>query len=299
MRKPDFFIVGAGKCGTTALWTWLRGHPRIFMCPVKEPRYFADDMPRLMNRVANEADYLDLFKKAAADHLAVGEASPQYIYSANAIRNIRAFNPEARLIAMLRNPVDMAHAAHAECLYWFVEDERDFEKAWRLQTDRREGLRVPAGCSQVTVLLWADMCRLGQQVERMLSVFPREQVHFILLEDLATDAKGVYEGALAFLGVPSDGRTEFPRLNAGKAHRSRFLGRMVQQPPRPLAAFRRFIEKRLGLYGVWPRLRRMNTRPATRPVMREEFRRELVEEFRADVDKLARLTGRDLSNWHK
>ena len=89
MRKPDFFIVGAGRCGTTALYEYLRAHPRIFMPAVKEPRFFADDMPGLMNRVASLPEYLRLFRGARPEHLAVGEASPQYVYSSTAIGNIR------------------------------------------------------------------------------------------------------------------------------------------------------------------------------------------------------------------
>ena len=299
VRKPDFFIVGAGKCGTTALYEYLRAHPRTFMPRVKEPRFFADDMPRLMNRVASLSEYLALFKESTALHLAVGEVSPQYLYSRTAVRNIREFNPEARLIAMLRNPVDMAYSAHAECLYWFVEDEPDFEKAWRLQPLRTKGLRVPKTCSQVTVLLWADMCRFGEQVERLLGIFPREQVKFILLEDFVSDTRGVYDEVLAFLKVPSDGRWAFPPVNESKRNRSRPLGRLLQQPPRPLAEFKRFTERKLGLWGLWPLLRRLNTVGMKRPPLRPEFRQELVEEFREDVDRLARLLGRDLSHWHE
>jgi len=299
VRKPDFFIVGAGKCGTTALYEYLRAHPRIFMPAVKEPRYFAFDMPRLMNRVATLEEYMALFEAAGPQHLAVGEASPQYLYSSAAIRGIREFNPSARLIVMLRNPVDLAHAAHMECLYWFVEEETDFEKAWRLQPLRRKGLMVPRSCSQVTVLLWADMARLGEQVRRLLGVFPREQVKFILLEDLAANTRAVYEDVLSFLGVPSDGRTAFPRVNESKRNRVRWLGRLLLNPPPPLGAVRRFALRTPVLRGLWRLATRLNTAPAARAPMRPEFRRELVEEFREDVDLLAELIGRDLSHWHR
>ena len=197
--KPNFFIVGAAKCGTTALYVYLRDHPRVFLSPVKEPRYFAEDMPNLMNRVAARDDYLRLFKGANDRHIAVGEASPQYLYSAVAPAKIRAFNPDARIIAMLRNPVDMAWAAHAECLYWFVEEEPDFEKAWRLQGERRAGRCVPPLCKQVTMLLGAEVAMLGAQVERLLAVFPRDQVKFVLFEDFCRAHAGSVRGSA---GVP-------------------------------------------------------------------------------------------------
>jgi len=132
MRRPNFFMVGAGKSGTTSLYTWLSDHSQIFMSPNKEPRYFATDMPELINRVATEAEYLSLFEKAELQHLAVGEASTQYIFSQDAIPNIRDFDPQARLIVTLRNPVEMAPSAHSEARFWFFEDEADFEAAWLL-----------------------------------------------------------------------------------------------------------------------------------------------------------------------
>lgn len=266
---------------------------------VKEPRFFADDMPHLMNRVASLSEYLGLFKGTAADHLAVGEASPQYLYSSTAIRNIREFNPEAKLVVMLRNPVDVVYSAHAECLYWFVEDELDFEKAWRLQPLRRRGLRVPKTCSQVTVLLWANMAKFGEQVERLLGVFPREQVKFIIFEDFAANTRAVYEDVLAFLSVPSDGRRIFPRVRARRRHRLKWLGRLLVNPPGALARARRFAEDTPGLRGLASLVQRLNTREVMREVLKPEFRRELVEEFREDVNKLSRLVGRDLSHWHR
>jgi hypothetical protein len=299
VRKPDFFIVGAGRGGTTSLHEYLRAHPKVFMPAVKEPRFFADDMPGLMNRTSSLSEYLKLFRGARPEHLAVGEASPQYIYSSTAIGNIRGFNPDARLIVMLRNPVDMACSAHEECVYWGVEDEPDFEKAWRLQAPRRKGSRIPKACSQVTVLLWADMARLGSQVERLLGVFPREQVNVILFEDFARDTRAVYEEVLAFLGVPSDGRERFPRANERRRNRSIWLGRALLNPPPALAPLRRAALRTPVVRGLWSLVQRLNTvRIRPRP-LRPEFRRELVEEFRDDVNRLAGLIGRDLSHWHE
>ncbi|GAH41694.1 unnamed protein product, partial [marine sediment metagenome] len=116
----------------------------------------------LMNRIPTLDRYLALFTRASSSDLAVGEASPQYLYSKTAIRNVRDFEPNARLIVMLRNPIDLAQAAHMECLYWGVENETNFERAWRLQAMRREGRRIPRSCTQPTVLLWEEMARVGE-----------------------------------------------------------------------------------------------------------------------------------------
>lgn len=296
MNRPNFFIVGAGKSGTSSLYAWLRLHPQIFMSPRKEPRYFATDMPGLLNRVASESEYLALFRDAGPQHLAVGEASTQYLFSQRAVPNIREFEPEARLVVMLRNPVSMAHSMYSEARYGFFEDEDDFESAWRAHA-RRVLLGLPVPYEQIGP--WPEMCRTGVQVARLLDVFPREQVHFILHDDLKADARAVYESTLRFLGLPSNGRTDFAPQNVNKVHRSRVLGRLILHPPPPLDTVRRCLSRTPGLWRVWPWLRRLNTRNPPRQAMNEEFRLELVEEFRADVNLLGQLIGRDLTHWQR
>lgn len=298
MTEPNTFIVGAGKCGTTALWHWLREHPRIFMSALKEPRFFADDMPDLLGRVSSRADYLALFVGAEPRHVVVGEASVHYLFSRTAPANIRAFDPHARIVVALRNPVDMAHASHSEYLYWCLEEEPDFETAWRLHAERSlRGAAPPVVWSKAGP--WPEMCRLGDQVERLLAVFPREQVHFVVYDDLVADPRSVYEGVLAFLHVPSDGRTLFPRRNANKVLRSRLFARLIGQHARVGAISGKHVGRGSRSPDVWGRLIRLNTSIAPRPAMRDEFRLELVEHFREDVDRLADLVGRDLEHWHR
>ena len=297
VRRPNFFIVGAGKSGTTALYAYLRAHPRVFVSSIKEPRFFADDMPGLMNRVASRDEYLALFGAATHDHLAVGEASPQYLYSRTAIRNIHEFDSGARLIVMLRSPIDIAHAAHMECLYWGVEYECDFERAWRLQHLRKKGRRIPRSCTQPTVLLWEDMARLGEQVARLLETFPREQVHFIAFDEFVADTAASYREALSFLGVPDDGRRAFPPVNESKRNRFELLGRSLLNPPGVFAPLRRLALRTPVVSHAWNALVRLNTAPARRAPLRPAFARELADVFREDVKLLSRLVGRDFTHW--
>ncbi len=123
---PNFFIVGAPKCGTTALYEYLRPHPSIFMPRHKEPHYFASDLGTYPF-IKTLDDYRRLFDGAGPQHLRVGEASVYYLRSTTAIANIRAFNPDAKLIAMFRNPVEMVHSLHSQLLYVAEENESDFE----------------------------------------------------------------------------------------------------------------------------------------------------------------------------
>ena len=140
--KPNFFIVGAPKCGTTALYEYLRPHPNIFMSEVKEPHFFAKDFGAYP-RIKTLREYNAIFAGSTEEHLRVGEASVYYLRSSVAIANIHEFNPEARLIAMFRNPVEMVHSFHSQLLYISEETVADFETAWRLQERRSRGLDLP------------------------------------------------------------------------------------------------------------------------------------------------------------
>ncbi len=121
MRVPNFFIVGAPKCGTTALSEYLRHHPNVFFSSQKELNFLNDDLPQEditgLHRVSSLSDYLKYFAEANENHRAVGEGTPHYLRSRTAIQNILDLNPEARLIAMVRNPVDLVDAFHATRLY--------------------------------------------------------------------------------------------------------------------------------------------------------------------------------------
>ena len=138
--KPNFFIVGAPKCGTTALYRYLRLHPNIYMPAKKEPHFFAQDLGSYP-AIKTMDQYSALFAGAEPRHTGIGEASVYYLRSTVAIPNIRAFNPEARLIAMFRNPVEMVHSFHSQLLYWSEESVTDFEAAWRLAGSPPRGSR--------------------------------------------------------------------------------------------------------------------------------------------------------------
>jgi hypothetical protein len=113
-RRPNFFIIGAPKSGTTSLYEYLEGHPDVFMSPVKEPFYFSPDVSTGARQrylyAPDHAAYLELFASAAAE-ARIGEASTTYMVSHEAPELIGAFAPDALLIAMVRNPVDMVHSA--------------------------------------------------------------------------------------------------------------------------------------------------------------------------------------------
>jgi len=140
MRRPDFFILGAPKCGTTSLAAWLADHPKVFVSAVKEPHFFNTDGLRSITS-SREFDALWVDVDDAA--VAVGEASTHYLYSQEAVPRILAYNPRARFVVCVRNPVDMAPALHAERVWQGRETIRSFARAWALQDARRDGRHIP------------------------------------------------------------------------------------------------------------------------------------------------------------
>ena len=290
MRKPDFFIIGAPKSGTTAMARYLGEHPTIFMSDPKEPHFFNTDFA---NRYATTIEaYLGCFDGAGAEHLAVGEASVMYLYSQEAVGNILRFAPEARFVVMLRNPIDVAYGLHSQALVSFQENIKDFEEAWRLQPGRRMGVALPPGAKEKKSYLYGDLALLGEQMQRLLSQMPAERVCTLWFEDLVGDARAAYETVLRFLRVPSDGRTDFPRHNANRRVKSLWL--------RDAVSGAMHLKRRLGIdtrLGLLRGLKVRNMHFGERQALSKELRREMALFFRDDVQLLSSLTGRDLSHW--
>lgn len=297
--KPNFFIVGAPKCGTTALYEYLRPHPSIFMPRVKEPHFFAKDLGTYP-RIKTLEEYAGIFAESSEKHLRVGEASVYYLRSSIAIPSIREFNPDARIIAMFRNPVEMVHSLHSQLLYVAEENESDFEVAWRLQERRARGLDLPPGSRGVFLVQYGQVGQFGTQTQRLLSVFPRTQVKLILFDDFTASPQKVYDEVIDFLGIPHDNRNAFPRINDNKRARMAWLRNFARKPPPALRDAIRNLKQAVGAEGisaVKKKIVDLNTVKERRRPLSPEFRAELVETFRDEVALLSRLLNRDLSHW--
>jgi hypothetical protein len=303
LKQPNFFISGAPRCGTTALYTYLSEHPRIFMSEVKELNYFATDFPNVQKISFHSVDdYYKVFAKAGPQHLAVGEASPFYLFSQVAFQNMHSYDPRAKVFLTLRNPVDFIESYHRLNVSLLREDQADLAKAWDLQSARRKGEHIPKSARQVELLMYGELGQFSRYVEKLFAIFPREQIKIFLFDDLRADPRTVYEQTLAFLNVPSDGRTEFPQINANFENRSAVLARLFH-PPQPV--YRAFV-KFISLFGtgfmekvsiIYNRLERLNTTRTARTTMDAVLRARMLEHFRADIEKLSLLIDRDLSGW--
>lgn len=295
---PDFLIAGAPKSGTTALYTYLGAHPRIFMPTIKEPHYFSSDLRGLAEVVTDDA-YERLFRNARGR--LTGEASASYLHSRCAIPAALARNRGLHVIVLLRNPIEAAQALHQELVYNLSEDVADFQQSWRLQTPRRDAHEVPRGCREQAILQYRSVYHYAEQLPRLFEQLPANQVLIQLFDSLVEDPRGVYNRVLEFLGVEDDGRTTFPSVNAAKALRSRWVSRAHRSAPTVLGPIYRPMKRVANLLGVYPSdvAARWNVVTRPRPLLPAAFRSELLLEFEPDIRAVEDVVGRPLPQWRE
>lgn len=298
-RWPDTFIVGAPKSGTTSMYSYLEGHPQVYMSPVKEPLFFGPDTRSAEEKLSyrnDEAAYLALFADAKEEKR-LGEASTRYLVSSEAPRLIHAVQPRPFVIAMLRNPVEMLHALHNERVSQMHEQITDFAAALTADGQRRDG--VP-GRPEAPPLVWLymDYARYAEQLERWYATFGRDRVHVVVFDDFGSDTQRAFRAVLEFLEVDPDYQpASFAPRNV--SHRQRrfvrslvdsragtwlstdLLGRVIGDNARSRLALR-FRHSRL------------NRRLAPRTDVPEAVRDLIRDALREDVEKLSWLLGRDM-----
>jgi hypothetical protein len=297
-RWPDFLLIGAPKAGTTALYKALSRHRDIYMSSEKEPRFFAFRGARPgfkgpggeridSSIVISDTEYLALFADCPPGKVA-GEASTAYLHSETAPAEAFACVPGARIVAVLRHPVDRGHSQWLHLTQEGLETERDFSRAWRLGRQRLADGWPP---------LWGYRERgfYGQQLQRWLDHYPAEQVLVLFYEEWQDQPDETLARLCRHLGIDD---TLLPRVTrenvSSRQPRWKWLHhRMVGDN-----AVRRWAQKFLPLA-----VRDAVTRSVTSvnlqsgPSLDRALRDRLTLEFREDIALLERLTGADLSRW--
>lgn len=308
---PNFFIVGAPKCGTSALYHALLEHPDVYFPRSdratdywihKEPLYFSNDLGIAdWMRITNEDDYLKLYAGAGTAKRR-GDVSALYLFSDSAARHIRQFcEEEVRIIILLRPPVDWMRSWHHDCLRYAHEPVANFRAAVNAGAFRDCGQGLPRHCGFKGCLNYARLARFSDSVSRYFECFGRERVRVFLMEDLVQDPAGVLSEVGNFLGitpVPFHGierqndsatlsRThtlEF-RLKRKLSNHSFGQHLMDSLPHGSLRVFRRTVQRYLP--------------PLSDKSIDPELRLTLLDDFRSEVLRLGELIGRDLSHWNR
>jgi hypothetical protein len=297
MRKPDFFIVGAPRCGTTAMRTYLREHPEIFMVNDIEPHFFGTDLLH-SQFIRDEQQYLALFA-GAKNEKRVGEKSPGYLSSKRAAIEIRDFLPSARIIIMLRNPVNLIYSLHELHLYAGLEGLVDLEDALDAEKDRIRGVRLPDGANvrEEYPGIYRESVRFAEQVQRFLDAFGWENVHIIIFDDFTRDTADVYRDTLRFLDVGPDFQPEFRKVLANRRAHSRILHNFLVNPPEVIRSFVKTVVPFPVRLRLAMSLKRLNTNYGPRPPLTPELKMKLQAEFLPEVERISELLGRDLTHW--
>ena len=290
MKKPNLYILGAPKCGTTALATWLSTHPDIFVSPTKEPHYFSEEY-RLTKTLEQ---YEALFSDADESVAWACEASVWHLFSETAVPNILDYCPDAYFVVMERNPIDMTVSMYQQQQFNGNELITDLEGALALNDERYQGhyAGVRRDYAGVKHTAYYKSCALGWQLSRLYERVPEHRIHVIVFDDLIADPERVYSGLLDFLQLSKVLPEAFNKVNTAKRRKYPLLDSLVLGLVRLKARFG--IRFRLGFL-AW--LRRNNVQKHKSPVLEAQLHQKMSNVFRDDVHTVAKLLGRDLSTW--
>lgn len=298
MTLPNFLIIGAAKSGTTALYHYLKQHPQVYMGPNKETNFFAFEGKQVDFRGPGDEKINDstittlkMYEQqfeGASREMAIGEASPWYLYSERAAECIKHNIPGAKLLAILRNPVDRAFSSYLHV----VRESREsltFEEGLLAEESRIE---------QGWEFIWhyRKAGFYSAQIKRFLDQFPREQVRFYLYDDFLTDPSGLLESIYEFLGVNTNFVADTSiKPNATGMPRNRLLGRLLLQP-NPLRETAKLLMPEQLRYNL---SQRINQQLLSKPSLSETTYENLLHDYKEDIWELQNLIGRDLSAWTK
>lgn len=291
VRLPDFVIIGAARCGTTSLYAYLREHPEVFMSPEKETDYFSlgdlppSEVPELASayRARTRAEYERLFA-GAGRALAVGEASPTYLFHARSAERMQQAIPHAKVICILRDPVERAYSHFALARKMGFETVEDFEAAVALEDERWVNDR-----SMRSTYTRASFYHDG--LAEFFGRYPRERILVLMFQDFAADPAATMRTIHDFLGVdPAFTPDVSIRHNRSMLPRSSLVREAFGRPFR----LRRFLQRNLPQHLV-TRLGNLIMRPP--PGLPPAIRARLLPRFVADVQRLEALLERDLSPW--
>ncbi|RPI46413.1 MAG: hypothetical protein EHM59_07505 [Betaproteobacteria bacterium] len=294
-----FYVIGAPRCGTTSVSDTLKRNPHISFSVPKETHFLQRDRGEQSEESWRRTYVARYHPRLNRAHQAMGDGSVSYIYSPDAIRRALDFDPRARFVAVLRNPVEMLQSFHLRLLYLLDEDVADFATAWALQESRARGENIPRYCRDPRMLQYGEIGRFSEHLERVFAVAGRDRCLVLLFEDLVQEPRATYKRILDFIGVDDDGQTKFRRKRQSLTFKSWWLQRLLMNPPDwVLRRIQAMNVKQIPRLKRWrKKMKRINNRPAEHPPLSNETQAMLRRYFAPDIERLAVLLDRDLSRW--
>jgi hypothetical protein len=296
---PDFLLIGAARAGTTAIYSYLRQHPQIFMTRGKEPNFFAFEGETLNiqgpgadyinNSISEMSDYNALFSEAPESAIC-GEASPLYLYSDRAPENIHKYIPNAPLMVVLRNPIDQAFSHFLYATKQCIETETDFTQALLL-----EDKRLAAGWQPL--FGYSTFPRYADQLNRFFKYFPKEQMLIRTYEDFQKSPEILLKDMFEFIGADPEFKPDMSRkLNAGGVPKNQTFQNFLMKSNPITRAIGVVVPQELRL-----RIRdKLAQRNLAHPEQIPDAAREILHSRLDDqISTLEEMIGRDLSDWRR
>jgi hypothetical protein len=310
------FIVGAPRCGTTFLARHLRKHPDVCFSKLKEPHFFSGtdlrNIPDTELRQTVRRNYLDRFFPHRAGRAFLAEGSVTYLYTPRQLEPILRLWPDAKFIVALRNPMQMVPSLHQRLRYIGDETVSDFERAWALVGDRRQGHFVPRRCIEPRWLDYWESGKLGRHVEEFFNCVGRERCFISLFDDLVVDPGAQFRRVLQFLGLPDDHQSDFAPERQSRGFKIRWLQRLLKRPPAAALSLLgseahkfRFSTQpsdhdaafAKSILALRKRLVEWNEAPAPPVRLSLAVQDQMRRMFGDDIRLLERVISRDLGHW--
>ena len=287
MNKPNLFIVGAPKCGTTFLYHYLKQHPEIYFPDFKEPHFFGSDLIRKNGAYdLSLNNYKSLFN---SDKKIIGEASTFYIFSKNAAKEMYDFNPKAKIIIMLRDLVDLVHSIHSQFVFSGDETIENFEKALNMESKRLKGQKIPIQTTVVNKLFYtSNILSLPKNITSFINYFGSKNIKIIFLDEIKNNPQKVYSETLKFLNVDSNVMTpDFKIINKNKVYKSKFIRDFIKKYSIVLGELRsKIFNKPIGIIRFAESL---NKKEKNRISISNDLRDNLTKKFfqtNIDIQKI-------------
>jgi hypothetical protein len=304
MKKANLFIVGAPKCGSTTMYELLKQHPDVVMSAIKEPNFFCKDFllenkkfygkkynfPGLQSE--KEKDYLALFNNSNKKKI-LGDASVWHFYSEAAAKEIYKYNEDAKIIILLRNPVDLLYSLHSELVFNNNEPEKDFQSALNLEDDRLKHKNIPKYIPWPSRLFYSNFLKIDKHTKRYLHVFPKKQIKIIFLSEMKEDIQEVYKQVLGFLNIDQTFSPEFKIHNKNKQT-------LININIHPIIKkiLRTLIPKKI-IYYINHNFSKITTKKVERKTLSKTIRKQLEKKSYKNVKNLEELLGKNLLNLWK
>lgn len=299
-KLPNFFIVGAPKCGTTSLYHYLDQHPQIFMSYPKEVNFFCTDLhkesdkfhgKRIYFPCRTKKDYNKIFSKIKNEKIA-GDSSVYYMYSKTASKNIHNFNPDSKIIIVVRNPLDFIYSWYSDNVYVQYEDSRTLIEALNKENIRKKDWsKIPKNTTMPSRLYYSEISKFSEQINRYIKLFGKKNIKLILFDDFKNDTKKLYNETVNFLEV-SQFNPEFKVHNANKVVKFNTFDKILKNK-----RLRNTIKKILPfkfISNLGAFLSKLNTLQIKRKSIDSNLEKKLKKQLLPEVKKLSKLLDRDL-----